>query len=277
MADGGTREGEAEGRREGRLQGKVAIVTGGAGGIGQGVVRRFVAEGAAVVFADIDEARGELLAKELGARARYQRADVTSEADIEALVARARSEFGGLDIMFSNAGGFGARGSILEVSVDDFDATFALLTRSVFLGIKHAGSVLAEQGHGAILNTASISATTAGYGPQIYQAAKAAVVALTRAAALELAEKGVRVNCISPGGVATPLIGNALGLDANAMPAIEQGMAAGVPLGRTGTPDDMARVAVFLCSDDARFVTAQNWVVDGGESTGSAFSKQALK
>jgi NAD(P)-dependent dehydrogenase (short-subunit alcohol dehydrogenase family) len=260
----------------GKLEGKVAVITGGAGGIGTAAVRLFCQEGARVVFADIDDAKGELLAKEVGEGAIFQRADVTSEAEISALIERAGSEFGGLDIMFSNAGGFGARGSLTEIEVADFDATLALLIRSVFLGMKHAGAVMLEQGSGAILNTASISATTPGYGPHIYQAAKAAVVTLSQSAALEFAEKGVRVNCVSPGGVPTPLISNALGVGDDAMQGIAKGMSYGVPMGRTATPEDIARAAVFLCSDDAEYITAQNLVVDGGESTGKKFSKQAL-
>jgi NAD(P)-dependent dehydrogenase (short-subunit alcohol dehydrogenase family) len=259
-----------------KLDGKVAIITGGAGGIGSEAVRRFVAEGAKVVFADLDEEKGAGIAKEVGASAIFQRADVTSEADIQGLVDRARSDFGGLDIMFSNAGGFGARGSILDISVDDFDFTLSLLLRSVFLGIKCAGSVMAEQGHGAIVNTASISATTPGYGPHIYQAAKAAVVQLTRSVALELGEKGIRINCVSPGGVPTPLISSALGLGEDAMEGIAKGMSINLPMGRTATPGDIAGAAVFLCSDDASYITAQNLIVDGAESTGQKFSKQAL-
>ncbi len=260
----------------GKLEGKVAIITGGAGGIGSESVRRFTAEGAKVVFADLDDQQGEALAKEIGATAHFQHADVTSEVDIQALVDRARSEFGGLDIMFSNAGGFGARGSILDIEVDDFDFTLALLLRSVFLGIKCAGSVMAEQGHGVILNTASISASTPGYGPHIYQAAKAAVVQLTRSVALEMGEKGVRVNCVSPGGVPTRLITGALGLGDEALDGIAKGMSIDLPLGRTATPSDIAGAAVFLCSDDASYITAQNLIVDGAESTGKKFSMQGL-
>jgi NAD(P)-dependent dehydrogenase (short-subunit alcohol dehydrogenase family) len=260
----------------GKLEGKVAVITGGAGGIGAASVRRFVAEGARVVFADLDDSKSELLAKEVGEHAVYHRADVTREAEIEGLLARAQAEFGGLDILFSNAGGFGARGSVAEIEVEDFDFTLALVLRSVFLGLKHAGGIMMEQGHGVIVNTASISATTPGYGPHIYQAAKAAVVQLTRSVALEFAERGVRVNCVSPGGVPTPLISNALGVESAAMDGISKGMSYGVPMGRTATPDDIARAAIFLCSEDAAFITAQNLVVDGAEATGKRFSKQGL-
>lgn len=259
-----------------KLEGKVAIITGGAGGIGSESVRRFAAEGARVIFADLNEEKGEMLEKEVGDSVRFQRANVTVEADIQGLVDRAQSEFGGLDIMFSNAGSFGARGSILDISVDDFDSTLALLLRSVFLGIKCAGAVMVEQGHGAILNTASISATTPGYGPHVYQAAKAAVLQLTRSVALELGERGVRINCVSPGGVPTALITGALGLGEDAIEGIAKGMSLTLPLGRTATPGDIAAAAVFLCSDEASYITAQNLIVDGAESTGPKFSSQAL-
>jgi len=260
----------------GRLEGKVAIITGGASGIGAETVRLFAEEGAKVVIADIAEDNGKALGDSLGDAAIFQKTDVTSEDDIKALVQRAVSEFGRLDIMFNNAGAFGARGSILEIDVDAFDATLALLVRSVFLGIKHAGIVMKEQGQGVILNTCSISANTPGYGPHIYQAAKSAVDQLTKTVALELAEYGIRINCVSPGGVFTTLITKALGMDDGAGEELENAVAGMLPMGRACKPGDIARAALFLCSDEASYITSQNLTVDGGEGTGKKWSEQAL-
>ncbi|MBW2714385.1 MAG: glucose 1-dehydrogenase [Deltaproteobacteria bacterium] len=257
------------------FEGKVVVVTGGAAGIGAASVRHFAEAGARVIIADIDREQGQALADSVD-QAIFQATDVTSEEAISALAQRATSEFGVLDVWFSNAGSFGARGSILETSVSDFDATLALLVRSVFLGIKHAGQVMKDQGHGVILNTCSISANTPGYGPHIYQAAKAAVEQLTKTVALELAEYGIRMNCVSPGGVPTRLITSALGAPDEAAEGIGKAMASMLPMGRTCTTDDIAQAALFLCSDEASYITAQNLTVDGGEATGKKWSTQHL-
>lgn len=257
------------------LKDKVAIVTGGASGIGKGVATRLVKEGALVVIADINDAAGEALASELGERARYKHTDVTDENSVKALVDFAVSEFGKLDIMHNNAGAFGARGSILEIKGEGFDKTYALLVKSVFLGMKFAGLAMKEKG-GAIINTASISATKPGYGPHLYQGAKAAVRQLTKSVALEFAQYKIRVNCISPGGVYTPLIGNAFGMDEKTTEALGQGMAAMLPLGRQGTPDDMADAVVYLSSDLSAYVTGQDLIVDGAEGLGQLWKDQGL-
>ncbi len=260
----------------GRLNDKVAIITGAASGIGKGIAELFVEEGAKVVIADINAEAGEQTAAGLGDNARFRKTDVTSEEDVKGLVDYAVTEFGRLDIMHNNAGAFGARGSALEIDGDAFDFTFQLLVKSVFLGMKYAGQVMKEQGSGAILNTASISASTPGYGPHIYQGAKAAVLQLTKTIALEFAEYNVRVNCISPGGVYTPLIGGALGVDEDATAEIAKGMAKILPMNRVGTPLDIARGALFLCSDDAAYITAQNLTVDGAEGTGKKYDQQGV-
>ncbi len=260
----------------GRLDKKVAIITGAASGIGRGVAELFLQEGAKVIIADINDDIGMKAANELGENARFKKTDVTSESDITALVDFAVSEFGQLDIMHNNAGAFGVRGELLGIDTDSFDATFALLVRSVFLGMKHAGTVMKKQGSGVILNTASISATTPGYGPHIYQAAKAAVLQLTKSVALEFAEYNIRVNSISPGGVYTPLISNALGIDEDTTNDISDFMATTMPLNRVGTPLDIARGALFLCSDEASFITAQNLIIDGAEATGKKYTKQGM-
>ena len=260
----------------GRLEDKVAVITGAASGIGEAAARLFVEEGARVVVADIQTGEGEALAAELGSAAAFVRTDVTREDDVAGAVEFARSEFGRLDVMYNNAGGFGARGSVTEITSDGFDATVALLLRSVFYGLKHAGRVFAEQGHGVVLSTASIAGLQPGAGPHLYAMCKSAVVFLTKSAALELGERGVRVNCICPGGVVTPLVLEAAGLDEDALPLIEAGMATRQPIERAGMPIDIARAALWLASDDADYVTGHALTVDGGEATGIKFSKQPM-
>jgi NAD(P)-dependent dehydrogenase (short-subunit alcohol dehydrogenase family) len=260
-----------------RLEGKVAIITGAASGIGRGVAELFVQEGAKVVVADVDEQNGRAVVAALGSNARFCKCDVTSEDSVKALIGFAVSEFGKLDVMHNNAGAFGARGTLEEIQIRDFDATFALLVRSVFLGCKYAAAQMRRQGHGgSIINTASISGTMSGNGPHIYQAAKAAVLHLSRTLALELAEDKIRVNCVSPGGVYTPLIANAFGVDAETARQIGEGVGPTLPMSRPGYPLDIARGALFLASEDSEFVIGQNLIVDGGESLGRKFKDQGM-
>ncbi len=261
----------------GRLNGKVAIITGAASGIGRGVAELFVQEGAKVVVADLNEEGGKQTVAELGANTRFFKCDVTSEESVKALVDFTVAEFGKLDVIHNNAGAFGARGALAEINVKDFDFTFALLVRSVFLGCKYAAEQFRKQGTGgSIINTASISATTPGYGPHIYQAAKAAVLQMSKTLALELAEQKIRVNCVSPGGVYTPLVGNAIGVDAETTKQIGDGMGAIIPMNRQGFPSDIARGALFFASDDSEFVIGQNMIIDGGESLGKKYKDQGL-
>ncbi len=262
----------------GRLEAKVAIITGGASGIGRRSVERFVEEGAKVVIADLDEARGEELARGLGTGAAYLRTDVREEADIAAAVALARERFGGLDCVFNNAGTGGVFGAIEKTPVEGFDATLAVLLRGVFLGIKHAAPIMTAQGSGSIISTASIAGLSAGWGPHVYSAAKAGVVQLTRSVAMELGESGVRVNCICPGPIATPIMGKGFGLDDEAaertVAALEPLFAAWQPIPRAGVPDDIAHAAVYLASDESSFVNGHALVVDGGVAAGRRWSEQ---
>jgi NAD(P)-dependent dehydrogenase (short-subunit alcohol dehydrogenase family) len=260
----------------GRLSGKVAIITGGASGIGRGTVELFVREGASVVIADLQDEKGERLAAELGTSARYRRADVGEERDIEALVADAVKTFGRLDCMFNNAGYGGVAGPIAETSAEGFDATVRVLFRGVFLGIKHAARVMRAQQSGSIISTASVAGLATGLGPHVYSAAKAAVIQLTRSVASELGESRVRVNCICPGGIATPIFGKSLGLpsqiaDQTVEPMKEQ-LAGVQPIPRSGVPEDIAEAALWLASDASTFVTGHALVVDGGLSTGKRWS-----
>jgi NAD(P)-dependent dehydrogenase (short-subunit alcohol dehydrogenase family) len=261
----------------GRLDGKTAAVTGGASGIGEGIVRALAAEGAAVMVADIDDERGCALAADALGRVAYHRTDVTQESAIVDLVARTRSEFGGFDILCNNAGALVPRGSILQISTAQFDHAIALLLRSVFYGLKHGGAVMAEQGHGPIINTASTAGLLPGGGPHIYAAAKAAVIHLTKSASLELGEKGVRVNCVCPGGVVTKLTLDAVGVDDSAAESLHEAMGTMRPLGRATTPGDVGRMVAFLASDESRNITGQAVTVDAGESTGVLWSKQAVR
>lgn len=257
----------------GKLDGKVAVITGGASGIGEGTVRLFVGEGARVVIADIQDEYGEALAAEMGAAAVYQHTDVSKDGDVRALVQGATRAFGRLDCMFNNAGSGGAVGPIEEITAEEFDATMGVLLRGVFLGIKYAAPVMKAQGSGSIISTASVAGLRGGMGPHIYSTAKAAVVHLTHSAALELGESGVRVNCICPGGIATPLVAGGM-RDEAALAAARERMATMQPIRRAGEPADIARAALWLASDDASFVNGHALVVDGGLTAGTQWSWQ---
>ncbi|HUV54243.1 MAG TPA: glucose 1-dehydrogenase [Candidatus Krumholzibacteriaceae bacterium] len=262
----------------GRLDDKVAVITGGASGIGEASVRLFAAEGAEVVVADIQDERGGRLASELGAE--YVHTDVTLEADVEAAVSHAVDVFGRLDCMFNNAGIAGAVGPIESVTVEAFDRTVAVLLRGVFLGIKHAAPVMRAQGGGSIINTASVAAVRTGYGNHVYSAAKAGVVQLTRSVAMELGEDNVRVNCVLPGFIPTPMIARARGVPLGEadgkLDVIAEAFREAQPIRRPGHPDDVAKAALWLASDDSSFVNGHALVVDGGVSGGRMWSDYQL-
>ncbi len=259
----------------GALDGRVAIVTGGASGIGARTVRLFVEQGARVLIGDMQEALGRSVADELRGSALFQRTEVSREDEVRALVARADHEFGRLDCIFNNAGFGGALGPVADTPVEEFDVTFAVLVRGVFLGMKHAAPLLCRQG-GSVINTASVAGLVAGYSPHAYAAAKAAVIQLSRSVALELAPSRVRVNCICPGFIATPLALNSVGRTQTGaqLEAAKAGMANAQPIPRAGEPDDIAQMALWLASDASSFVTGQHFVVDGGFSAGRAWPEQ---
>jgi NAD(P)-dependent dehydrogenase (short-subunit alcohol dehydrogenase family) len=254
-----------------KLSGKVALITGGASGIGEATARLFVEEGASVTVADIQDERGQRIVTELGAAARYVHVDVTREVDVQAAIDVVVAQSGRLDCLFNNAGGAGAYGLIEDISVAGFDATMALLFRSVFLGMKYAAPVMKRQGGGSIISTASVAGLRAA-GSHIYSAAKAAVIHLTRSVAMELGESGVRVNCICPGGIATPIFGKALGLAGDAadatVPVMKKVLTTFQPIRRCGLPEDVARAALWLASEESSFVNGHALVVDGGLSAG---------
>ena len=257
----------------GELDGRVAIITGGASGIGAATSRLFAHNGARVVIGDLQSDLGETLARELSPNVVFQRADVSNEDDVRTLVSRAEASFGRLDCIFNNAGFGGALGGIAETPVEEWDLTFHVLVRGVFLGMKHAAPLLRRQG-GSIISTASVAGLLGGHSPHAYAAAKAAVIQLTKSVSLEMAQDRVRVNCICPGFIATPLALNTVGKPESAMESRKPAMVQAQPIERPGEPTDIAEMALFLASDRSSFITGQAFVVDGGFAAGRAWRDQ---
>ena len=254
----------------GRLDGKITIVTGATSGIGRRTVEIFVKEGARVVATGRREELGRSLESALGKdKCLFVRADVTSEVDVKAMIDACVSKWGRLDCLFNNAGGPSPVGGIETIPVEGFDAAMATLVRSVMLGMKHAAPIMMKQGSGSIINNGSVAARRAGYSTSmIYGAAKAAVVHLTVCTAMQLGEKNVRCNSISPGGIATGIFAKALGVPPDKADgyadAMKAGMAKNQPIPRSGITDDIAHAAVFLASDESAFINGHDLVVDGG-------------
>ncbi len=263
----------------GRLEGKTAIVTGGTSGIGARTVEVFVAEGARVAIAARTVEKGERLAQALGDAAIFVKTDVAKEADIEALVARTVERFGRLDCLFNNAGIPGPNEPIAHLSWAGYAKTMDVLLGGVMMGMKHAARVMKRQGSGSIINNASVAGLRTGYGDHVYSAAKAAVVHVTRTVAMELGERGIRVNSISPGAILTPVFGKAVGLSTSAADAsvdkLDELFRARQPIPRSGLPEDIAHAAVFLASDEASFVNGHDLTVDGGLTGGRGWSESA--
>ncbi|MFN0028205.1 MAG: SDR family NAD(P)-dependent oxidoreductase [Acidimicrobiales bacterium] len=263
-----------------KLQGKVAVITGAASGIGAATAALFVAEGAKVVVGDIQDEVGERFAASLGEAAIYRHCNVAREAQVAELIKAATDTWGRLDVLYNNAGFVGVQGPFEETSVDDYDLTMDVLLKSVFLGIKHASPIMKAQGSGSIISTASICGLVPDVGTHIYNVAKAGVIMMTKSAALELAEQNIRVNCICPGFIATQLAaGRALSdideaENAERLTKVKDRMSDSQPLQRMGDPDDIARMALFLASDDAEWITGTAQVVDGGLTLGKPWRKQ---
>jgi len=260
----------------GKLEGKVAIITGATSGIGADTTRLFVKEGARVVLGGRREYLARQLADELGSAAVPFRMDVTQESDISAAVDFAVQRFGKLDCLMNNAGSAGVLAPIDQTPTEALDDTISVLFRSVALGVKHAARVMKTQRSGTIINTASIAGFFTGYGPHIYSACKAAVIQLTRSAATELGELGIRVNCICPGPIATQIFGSAFGLPAEQAEDLAQKLKAvfetAQPIKRAGESADIARAALWLATDDSAFVNGHAMVIDGGLSVGQSWS-----
>ena len=246
-----------------RLDGRVAIVTGGASGIGAATVRRFAAEGARVICADVDDERGERLAAEVGARVAYRHTDVSSLADIEATVAFAVERFGGLDVMHNNAVWSGG-GYVGELDPEIWDRSLAVMLNGVFYGMRAAIPALLAQGGGSLITTASVEAFFGEIMSAPYNTAKAGVVNLTRTVAMEYGRRKIRANCICPGVVDTPLFARVLSLGLVTREQIERDHA----LGRILAPEEIANVALFLASDESSAITGAAIVADGGLTCG---------
>jgi 3alpha(or 20beta)-hydroxysteroid dehydrogenase len=246
----------------GRLSGKVAVITGGAGGIGKVTAERFLKEGSNVVLVDLfqeslDKAKAELSA--YGEVLTVQ-ADVSKESDVENYVNKAVNHFGKIDIFFNNAGIEGKVAPLVDQKIEDFDKVISVNVRGVFLGLKYVLPVMTKQGYGSVINTSSVAGLGGSPGVSPYIASKHAVVGLTKAAAVEVASENVRVNSIHPSPVNTRM-----------MRSLEEGMnieqevlAQSIPLGRYGEASDIANLVLFLASDESAFVTGVQYRVDGG-------------
>jgi NAD(P)-dependent dehydrogenase (short-subunit alcohol dehydrogenase family) len=258
------------------LAGKVAVVTGGASGIGRGTVEKFVAEGARVVIADVETDRGEALAAALGPDAFFRRTDVSDQEQVGSLVAAAVEKFGGLHVMVNNAGVSGTmHNRFLNDDLADFHRVMAVNVLGVMAGTRDAARHMAAHGGGSIINMTSIGGIQAGGGVMTYRASKAAVIQFTKSAAIELAHYEIRVNAIAPGNIPTPFVASsAASMDQEEIERFEAGiremMRADRPLKREGTPEDVAEAALYFASDRSRYVTGTVLPVDGGTAAGKA-------
>ena len=247
-----------------RFENQTLVVTGGASGIGEATVRALVTEGGKVVIADIQEERGHALAAELGSAVRFHKTDVTQETDIAEAIQLAESTFGPLTGVVNNAGVIGAVGSITETSVESFDRTMAILSRAVFLGVKHAALAMKAHGKGAIVSLTSTAGVMGGLGPHTYTMAKHGVIGLTKSAASELSSFGIRINAVAPGGTVTPLTAALTGGDTA---LITDAIKATSPLGIACMPEDIAHGILYLLSEEARYITGHTLVIDAGVTT----------
>ncbi|MEH6403328.1 MAG: SDR family oxidoreductase [Sneathiella sp.] len=261
----------------GKLDGKVAVITGGTSGIGLKTVEIFQNEGARVVFSGRREAQGNEIQARLGGDVFFQKSDASIEKDVQDLIGGTIDRFGKIDILFNNAGCPAPVGSIETIDFDKAMQAMAVLFGGVMLGIKHVSPYMKKQKSGSIINNASIAGHLAGYSTSmVYSSAKAAVLQLTRSAAMELGESNVRVNSVSPGPIATGIFGKALGLSGQAADDTAS-IAADIlgssqPIPRSGLPEDIANAALFLASDDSSFITATDLVIDGGTIGGRHWS-----
>ena len=253
-----------------RLQGKVAVITGGASGIGKGIAYQFAREGAAVAIGDIDEAGASAaateIAEETGARTLGMHCDVVSRADIDGLVAAAAAKFGRFDIMVANAG-IGIFKAPLETTEEEWDRTIDINLKGVFFSNQAAALQMIAEGHGgAIVNIASQAALRPAPSLTAYCASKAAVMHMTKCFALDLAKHGIRVTSIAPGLVETAIWGKGLGDPDILDHGLRERHAAAVPLGRMATPDDVANTVTFLVSEEGAYLTGHIFAVDGGSA-----------
>lgn len=257
---------------QGRLEGKVAIITGGASGIGRGAVDLFVAEGAKVIVGDIQDDKGARLEEDHKDKAFYIHTDVSNEAQVKAMVDLAVSKFGRLDCIFNNAGYVGPSGGVVDVTPEGFNEIMGVLVLGVMLGMKHAVPEMLKCGGGSIINTASVAGIEKGWGPILYSTAKGSVMHATKWASIDLAPHKIRVNAICPGGIVTPIFAKAMGapsqLADQTLETVQTAFNDLQPIPRAGMPADIAEAALFFASDGSSFVTGQSMAVDGGLTAG---------
>lgn len=262
------------------LADKVAVVTGGSGGLGEGLVRRFAAEGARVVIGDVDVDAGAALAAELGERALFLRTDVSDLDQIGVLVSTAIDTFGALDVMVNNAGVSGTmHRRFLDDDLADFDSVMRVNLRAVMAGTRDAARHMSEHGGGSILNLTSIGGIQAGGGVMTYRASKAAVIQFTKSAAIELAHHEIRVNAIAPGNIRTAIVRkSASAEERDRIEQFEEGIRAQMrrdrPLKREGTVEDVAEAALYFATDRSRYVTGTVLPIDGGTVAGKVIVRK---
>ena len=245
-----------------RLRGKRAIVTGAGSGIGRAIALRLAREGASVIVADVDEVAAGAVAREIGVESLVSRTDVTSAEEVEALVARSVDEWGGLDVMVNNAG-IGVAGHVTDTSEEDYEKVMDVCLKGTFFGMRYAIPAIRDSGGGSVVNLSSVAALVGIADRAVYSAAKGAILAITRAAAIDHVEEGVRVNCIAPGTVDTPWIGRITAGYDDPEEAREN-MQARQPHGRFVTPEEIAAMAAYLASDESASVIGACMIVDGG-------------
>ncbi|CAA2957743.1 secoisolariciresinol dehydrogenase-like [Olea europaea var. sylvestris] len=251
-----------------RLEGKVAIITGGASGFGESTVRLFARHGAIVVIADVQDEQGKSISQELGSSGNvsYVHCDVTSDIDVKNLIDFTISKYKTLDIMFNNAGIPGNLDfTIVDADNENFKRVFDVNVYGAFLGAKHAARVMIPAKKGVILFTSSVASVVSGESPHSYTVSKHAIVGLTKNLCVELGQHGIRVNCISPTAVATPLLTTAMGANKTVVEKILR--ESSILKGAMPMSEDVAEAALYLCSDESKFVSGLNLVVDGGYST----------
>jgi NAD(P)-dependent dehydrogenase (short-subunit alcohol dehydrogenase family) len=258
-----------------RLKDKVAVITGASSGIGRGTVELFVREGARVIAADIQEEMGRELERGFNGQVKFVRCDVMAETDIQGAMQAAADNFGGLDILFNNAGAGGSPNTIEDMTGEAWDRSMNLLLRSVALGTRYAIPHMKKRGGGSIVNTASVAGLQAGMGPIAYSVAKCGVIHLSRVAAAQLGRSKIRVNAICPGLILTDIFAagaRAMGATEEMTKALKAGMTENAPdaqpIPKGGLPEDIAAACLYFASDDSVFVTGTHIVVDGGLTTG---------
>jgi NAD(P)-dependent dehydrogenase (short-subunit alcohol dehydrogenase family) len=255
------------------LKDKVCVITGGASGIGRGTVDLFLRQGAMVVVADVQDEKGRDLERQHAGKLIYCHTDVSNNAQVKAAIDTAVERFGRIDTLFNNAGIGGPTGPVADIDPEAFDAAFAVLVRGVFLGTKHAAPHMIRQKSGSIINTGSTAIIHPGPALHTYSAAKAAVGNFSRSTAMELGNWNIRVNCLCPGSIATPLFAISAGASLEeadkSVERVAKNIADWGAIPRAGTPDDIAQAALWFASDFSTFVTGQILVIDGGRTVGS--------